>query len=243
VHGLAGQLGGSIYGRCCDVAVITDGSAVTAVNAVLTQLCNLVCPGDVGLCTSLDVCPCLLRREYNDCFAKAPPGTLVACCEHGMQGSTVIVSSRPAAQRVVEHYASKRVGLVQCKIVDETCSRFVVVSAKRRASAAGHSAPQLCAVPPLLFLAGVSTCRQTRQPPADTRPLVACIGSKTDDDQALKPLRAMLGSWALVADRKGILLCGHASGSFGSVHAPLGRCYQQFHKWLIIIGPRACADP
>ena len=41
-----------------------------------------------------------------------------------MQASTIIVSSRPAAQRVVEHYVSKRVGVVQCKIVDETPSRW-----------------------------------------------------------------------------------------------------------------------
>lgn len=90
----------------------------------------------------------------------------------------------------------------------------------------------------IIIVYGWCVCRQTRQPPAETRPLAAFICSKTDDDHALKPLQAMLDSWALVTDRKGILLCGHASGSFRSVHAPLGRCYQNFHKWLTIIGTK-----
>jgi hypothetical protein len=145
VHGLAGQLGGSIYGRCCDVAVITDGSAATAVNAVLSQLCNLVQSAKrwfVRIFGCLPLSP-VLGISWSFIKTRRP-----SCGEHGMQASFIIVSSRPAAQRVVEHYASKRVGLVQCKIVDEMRSRFVVVSANLGASAAGHGEPRLCAVQP-----------------------------------------------------------------------------------------------
>lgn len=45
--------------------------------------------------------------------------------------------------------------------------------------------------------------RQRSQPPPGARPLVAIIGSATEDERALKPLQAMLASWALVPDRKG----------------------------------------
>lgn len=46
-------------------------------------------------------------------------------------------------------------------------------------------------------------CRQMPQPPAGVQPLMAYIGSRTNDVQALKPLQAMLASWALVPDRQG----------------------------------------
>ena len=73
----------------------------------------------------------------------------------------------------------------------------------------------------IIIFYGGCVRRQTRQLPADMRPLVACIASKTNDDYALKPLQAMLDSWALVADRKGIHLRGHACGSIQKSHAQL----------------------
>lgn len=47
------------------------------------------------------------------------------------QASTVVVSDRQTAEAVVQHYATKRFGLVHCKIVDETrprCEQHTVQS-------------------------------------------------------------------------------------------------------------------
>ena len=64
LHRMAGQLSGSIYGRCCDVAIITEDSAITAVNAVLSQLCNLVHYRSMHVCSSLlHGCLSILRRK------------------------------------------------------------------------------------------------------------------------------------------------------------------------------------
>lgn len=83
-----------------------------------------------------------------------------------------------------------------------------------------------------------------RQPPAGLRPLTSFICSKTDDDSALKPLQAMLHTWALVADRKGMcsIVAMHCR-SFQSVHT-LKTTHLQIHPSLKRIGHHwpACAQ-
>ena len=216
MHGLAGQLGASIYGRCCDVAVITDSSAVTAVNAVLSQLCNLVRSGK-RWCASSGVCLCLLRREYCGCIAKSPPGTLASGCEHGAQASTVIVSSRPAAQRVVEHYASKRMGLVQCKIVDEMRSRFSAVSAKLSTQqwAIVSLSCVLCTVCTIMIVFGWCVCMQADASAASEN--AAACGLHRQQDGRRPCAEAAAGNAGLMGaggrSQGYRLLGGHACGS------------------------------
>lgn len=143
----AGKIPGTVFGRFCDLAMITDVRAAGAVNAVLSQLCKL--------------------------------------------GSTIVVSSRQTARHVISHYAVTRAGVAHCKIVDE------------------------------------NKLRQMSQPPAGMQPLMAYIGCRTDDAQALKPLQAMLATWALVPDRQAAIGIMARSASAGyNLATPAGEIFK-----------------
>jgi hypothetical protein len=78
-----------------------------------------------------------------------------------LQASTVFVSSRSAAQRVIEHYTSTRIGLVHCKIVDETNSRYWQMPGPCFISQQYASSPEECAEIGLCFVqAGAPTTRR-----------------------------------------------------------------------------------
>lgn len=65
-----------------------------------------------------------------------------------MQGSTVVVSDRAAAQHVVKTFTEQRIGMVQCRIADEMqprCGARQVPPICMNGTVVGHSRSSLTA--------------------------------------------------------------------------------------------------
>lgn len=102
-----GKLPGTFFGRLCELACLSNSAAAAAVNAVLTERCDLV---SITGCTP-------------SCQALTAPVAELCCTFHAMpcevQAKTFVVSGRETALAVVSHFRKRQAGVVKCLIAAE----------------------------------------------------------------------------------------------------------------------------